>query len=733
MDNNEIVKLNRDIYRKIESSKISEAIDAVINFVELTGAVSLKNDVDQLKMSYDFMLQYLVQGILDPQRDEVLSHIIHTLYTITDRCTITALEKNSYEVFYTRRRELNDTQLSTLTTAWKNAIHKHELLTSVPAEQRNNEAIIASLRERENKETAIFNKLWCSFPINGDDASHVKELIHDEELPTYAKCLFLSGWFLGLMKYYDETKLATIIEIYSAASNEEVQIRALIYAILTLYIYKTRTEGSKLIENRTKAMIDNVHFPNDFATLQFLLARSRNTDNLSKRVREEFMPDIMNMSPDLLRKIKDKNAPLDISDLEANPEWQQFLDNSGITKRIEEFNEMQLDGNDVFISTFSHLKSFPFFQTMSNWFIPYHEDHSVIISTLGSNENALRNIISTAPFLCNSDKYSFCLSLGAVPESQRQMMLNQVKEQNAGIKELKSVSLPDDKKNRESIANKHLQDLYRFFKLFSRRNEFVHVFDMNMDMMSLKYFSNFTDAPQTSTVIAEFYFKNKFYDDAIKYYNHVLANSETVNPHIFQKIGFAYQNLGNARNALRFYNKHLLAHDNDVWTLKHMATCYRQLKRYDKAMEYYKMVEAQQPQSVATILNMGSIMLESGDYNGALQYFLKADFMEGAKHKAWRPIAWCSFLTGNDQRALSYYERIISEDTPTSQDYLNQAHVMLCNKRIVDAINSYKKSIDLEESFDAFSTNFYKDAQQLESRGISAQDTALIIDALKLK
>lgn len=733
MENNELIKLRRNIYTKLEQSRLSETFDDVEKLIDATQTAGMRDEVDQLKMSYRFMLQYLSQGVLDPQRDEVLSRIIQSLYLITDCCTINEQEKLSHEVFYMRRRELNGTPLSMLIEKWKTTLHKHELLSSVPAEQRNNEAITSTLRDCEHSETAIFNKLWCSFPVSIDDSQAVKDIIADDAIPSHAKCLFLSGWFLGLMKFYDETKLASLIEIYTTAQDEEVQIRALIYAILTLYIYKTRTEGSIAIEKRTAALIEHPNFASDFATLQFLLARSRNTDNISRRVREDLMPGLMNMSPDLIKKIKDKNAPLDIADLEANPEWQEFLDNSGITKKMEEFNEMQLDGNDVFISTFSHLKSFPFFQTMSNWFIPYHKNHTVIRNTFGDDENALRSIISNAPFLCNSDKYSFCLSMASVPQSQRQMMLNQVKEQNAGLKELTNAQLPDKKKMRESIANKHIQDLYRFFKLFSRRNEFVRVFDMNMDMMSLKYFSHFTDAPQTSTVIAEFYFKNKFYDDAIKYYNHVMANSETVNPHIFQKMGFAYQNLDNPRAALRAYNKHLLAHEDDVWTLKHMATCYRQLKRYDRSLDYYYKVEELQPQSVAAVLNIGSVLLESGDIEKALQYYMKADFMEGAKHKAWRPIAWCSFLAGNDERALNYYDKIINEDTPTGQDYLNRAHVMLCNKRIPKAIDNYKKSIEKEDSFESFTQNFYKDSEQLNKRGITTQDMALIVDALRLK
>lgn len=733
MEQKHITKLRNNIYELLELSQLNEAFTAVESFIEQSGLISLKDEMNQLKMSYQFMLQYLSQGILDPQRDDVLNRIIRSLYVITDKCVIAANENFSYEVFYTRRREFESTSLNSLIDNWLHNIHKRELLASVPEHQRDYNAINKLYHDTERDETSIFNKLWCSFPTSIDDASTIRNIIDDNKIPSHAKCLFLSAWFLGLMKFYDETKLISLIEIYTLTHDTEVQMRAMIYAILSLYIYNKRIQDSSAIKMRIKAMTEVSTFASDFATLQFLLARTRNTDNISKRVREDLMPGFMDMKPDLINKFKDKNRTLDISDIEANPDWQDFLDSSGINKKIEEFNEMQLNGHDVFISTFSHLKSFPFFQTMSNWFLPYHTNHSVIINTFGNNENTLKDIISNAPFLCNSDKYSFCLSMASVPQSQREIMMHQIREQNAELKDFKKAQLPNDEKSRESITNKHLQDLYRFFKLFSRRREFVSVFDMDMDLMSMPFLEDYTCDNNTVTIIAEFYFKNKFYDDAIKYYNHILKSSDTVNPIIFQKIGFAHQNQGNYRSALNFYNKYLLAHENDIWTLKHMASCYKQLKRYDRAMECYENIEQLQPNSVANTLNTGNCLFESGNYADALQYYLKVDFMDGAKHKAWRPIAWCSFLTQNDQRALNYYDKIITEDKASIQDYINRGHVLLCNNRIQEALENYRQAISLDNDISYFTNTVKADAPQLKLRGISMRDLSLIIDALKLK
>lgn len=47
-----------------------------------------------------------------------------------------------------------------------------------------------------------------------------------------------------------------------------------------------------------------------------------------------------------------------------------------------------------------------------------------------------KKMISASALLCNSDKYSFCLSLAQVPESQRDLMMGQFSAENAAVQEM---------------------------------------------------------------------------------------------------------------------------------------------------------------------------------------------------------------------------------------------------------------------------------------------------------
>lgn len=729
----EINKIHQSAVQCIDDAVINDAFDLISKLVNELGRADLNDELVRLRMSYTFMLKYLEQGVMDPQRNDILSNIRHSLYTLNDQCYIGLLERTSPEVFYVRRRELGATPLVSIVEQYREALKELSLIQSTTAEQVENRAILSRLQEAEALETMLFNKIWSSYPLSPDDAGTLKLCINGDILPVHTRCLLISALFVGLMKFYDETKLLILLEVYSMSDEPQIQLRALTCAMLTMLSHKRSTALSKAMNSRIAAMLDIPEFKNDVWSIQVQLARSRNTENVKNRVKEDLIPNIMKMRPDIIDKLKDKDTQIiDLSDIEANPEWQDWLDQSGITRKIEEFNAMQLEGSDVFIATFSHLKTFPFFKTLSNWFLPFYPAHSAVLENLGAGKLGLAEVVQHAPYLCNSDKFSFCLSLGALPESQRSMMSAQLEEQNAALNEARQAELPDTRKQRVNIINAFIQDLYRFFKLFSRRREFIAVMDnKGLDMTDCLPLSSVTRDAHVLELLGALYFKNGFYDDAIHCFIRLEGMDDVSDDHIYQKIGFAYQNAGKPEQALTYYKRYELLHENDAWNIRHMAACYRAIGKLDKALDYYRQAEAINPDNVSLTLTIGHVLLEMSRTNDALQQYFKADLMPNAKHRAWRPIAWCSFLMNDYDRAIEYYDRIIEEDKPSPQDMLNCGHVLLCQGKTQQAIETYRKSLKLMNGdILKFRTAFKDDAMELRLHGVSAVDQALVPDAV---
>ena len=731
MDKTEISKLRNKLYEYLDSKQLVLAFKTLRVMVDDTQKWELSEELNRLTTSYGYMLQYLSQGVLDPQRDNILSQILVDAYTLTDKTVISLAASQSTHIFYQREQQYKNLKLQNLVEEYIVAQNKIQLLSSVDEANLDNDASTSLMRQCEALESDIFNKLWSSFPLNKDEEENVKALFANEQLPSHLKSLVLSALMLGLSKFFDAPKLILLLDSYCKLNDTELKLRAIINAVIIIYLYRNRINAYKDVLTALKSLEIQSDFEGDMQLIFTRLIHSRNTDNISRKLKDDIMPELQKLSPDLFNKIKGKTpGTIDISDIEENPHWQEWLDKSGITRKLEEYNELQLQGGDVFISTFAKLKSYPFFNTLSNWFLPYHDKCTAVTSAFGGKKHPLTGLFKVMPILCDSDKYSMLLSIAAAPESQRNMMFQQFEAQREQLQELQNEEVQSVMKMRDNIVNRYIQDLYRFFKLYSRRREFKSIFDSDINLTDVECLKPYITHTPTLSVIAEFYFKNGFYDDAIKFYRLMVSNHDA-DPHVYQKIGYSFQSLGKWREALRNYSRYELVDNSDVWNTKQMAQCYRSLHDHTKAIEYYSKALDISPQSVNLCLSLGHCFLDKGDYDKALQQYYKADFMPKAKHRAWRPIAWCSLLTGKHEQAVNYYKKIISEDTATSQDYINYGHVLQVMGNIAEAIVQYRESLALENhNEETFAKQYMADAKYVVNKlGVQACDYALLLDA----
>jgi tetratricopeptide (TPR) repeat protein len=733
MDKAEISKYRKLVNQHLDTRRLVLALKYLKTMVNDTQRWDLSEELNNISTSYNYMLQYLSQGALDPQRDNILAQIITDAYQLTDKTVIALAGPQSTHIFYQRNQQYKNQQLKAMVDEYVVKRGTLQLMDGNNDETiRNNNDETNILRQCENLESDIFNKIWSSFPATTADVETITALLANEELPAHLKSLVLSALTLGLSKFFDAQKLKLLLNSYVTIGDTELKLRALIGAVIIIFLYRNRIAFYNDVVDAFKQLEDEPDFLSDMRLIYTRLIHSRNTENISQKLHDIITPEINKMSSDLLNKIKGKSpGSLEISEIEENPQWQEWLDKSGITNKLEELNELQLQGGDVFISTFSKLKSFPFFNTLSNWFLPYHDKTSITKSAFGDKKHPLTSLFSVMPILCDSDKYSMLLYMASAPESQRNMLFQQFDAQREQLQELQSEETQSVIKMRDNIVNRYIQDLYRFFKLFSRRREFMSIFDTDIKLSDVECLKPFISDTSTLSVIAEFYFKNGFYEDAIKYYRDMISNRDA-DPHVYQKIAFAQQSLGKLRDALKNYSRYELVNNADTWNTKQMAQCYRSMHNYDMAIEYYNKALELSPQSVNLCLNLGHCYLDKGEYDNALQQYYKADFMPKAKHRAWRPIAWCSLLTGKHEQAVNYYEKIINDDTPSSQDYLNYGHVLQSMGRIADALTQYRKSLDLDgNDQEAFSRLYFDDAKYLVNKlGIPSSDYALVLDAV---
>lgn len=100
-------------------------------------------------------------------------------------------------------------------------------------------------------------------------------------------------------------------------------------------------------------------------------------------MREEIIPEMMR-NVNIMRNMKfgfEENP----EENDLNPDWEKAFESSGLGDKIREMNELQLEGADVYMSTFAQLKTYPFFKEPYNWFYPFDMHHSSIIKEFDSS------------------------------------------------------------------------------------------------------------------------------------------------------------------------------------------------------------------------------------------------------------------------------------------------------------------------------------------------------------
>ena len=689
-----ITKKLKEIYTHIEQRQLKQAIDGVKAAVEQSQHWTITERIAELETNYQYMLHYLIEGKKDPEQQHIYEKLIRDLYAVADDAAGQLLLQESSSLFYDKSRLL---QVRTSPSM--------EDYRSVLLQQADTFTFIDLLEEGEEKERRLkenelahektlqdlFYTLFASPRAHADMMASYRTFLEDDQIPVYDKSIFLSALTMNVLQRFDAAKVELLLDVCRHPEVELV-IRAIIGFI-----------------------------------------QAHETEKITKRLTEEILPEMMKLSPMIGKKINLDEWMGESGLDEKNPEWQKILDETGLTDKLQEFSELQLEGADVFHSTFSNLKSYPFFQEMSNWFLPFNPRHSSI-RQLFSDKSEGVSLIETmfrSSLICNSDKYSFCLSIMMMPENYRRMIISQLGaegEELTKMQEEEGVLNPYQKE--DTLIKQYIQDLYRFFKLYRRRSEFRDIFSLPLNYHLIEAFHPVVLQPQHLEQIALYYFEKNNFDEALVAYTMLTEAAGVAKSEFWQKIGYCRQMLADTGGALDAYLHADLIDENNTWVLHRIAHCYRVLKQPDIALNYYRRLEQFRPDDLHIQLSIGHCYLELKQYDTALNYYFKVELLDSQNRRAWRSVAWCAFLSRKFDVARKYYAQIM-ENKPNAHDFLNAGHVELCMEENKKAVSLYRSSLEKAGSFDAFRSMLAEDEEELQEAGVNTAILPIILDKIR--
>ena len=476
-------------------------------------------------------------------------------------------------------------------------------------------------------------------------------------------------------------------------------------------------------------------FREDVARIYRQMLLCQETEKIDKKMREEIIPEMLkNVSS--MKNMRFGFEENDEENNDMNPDWEDAFEKSGLGDKLREMNELQLEGADVYMSTFAALKNYPFFREVHNWFYPFSKQQSNVLKAMkqaGNQGGSLLDLILQSGFFSNSDKYSLFFTIHQLPQSQQDMMLSQLNEQQvAELAEKSNVETMKRFNERPgTVSNQYLHDLYRFFKLSVRKSEFRDIFKEKLDLHHVPALDNILYWEDVLFPIADFYLAKERWDEAIEIYEELesIGGFEGESAEYYQKFGYALQKRKKYAEAIQAYLKADTLKPDNIWNNRHLAICYRLNRNYQAALTYYKKVEEAAPEASTAVFYIGSCLAELGQYEEALNYFFKLDFIENNCIKAWRGIGWCSFISQKYEQAMKYYEKII-EQKPLAIDYMNAGHVAWVMGDIQKAAVFYGKAITASGNRERFLEMFHKDEESLLTQGIREEDIPLMLDLL---
>lgn len=733
MNKSIINKQYKEIINLLDKRSFREALQAIELLIFDTQDWELRSSFEEIYTSYQYMLQYMRQGSIDPDRDKLYNKLLSTAYQIADKARILKLTPSSTEFYFDRiryyklipLRSLPELQLE-LETYTEDIAVEH-LLTN----DANQEMKLDSIRRRhEQAYSELFYRTWLSDKWTETDEEEARNFLTSLLVQINDLSLFISAITLSLMEYFDIRKFMLLFDAYQHSSNE-VNQRALVGIALIIFMYDERLSIYPEVAARINLLNEDTDFSNEMNRIQIQLLRSRETKKIDKKMREEIIPEMMR-NVNISRKLDiDDNDEENASD-DQNPDWEDWMERSGMNDKLKEMSELQMEGADVYMSTFAQLKTYPFFHDMANWFYPFDAQHSSVVrafSTTANKRNILLDSILQSGFFCNSDKYSFCLTITQIPPNQREMMTQQFEAQNEALSEAKHYEkMLAYSQRAETISNQYIQDLYRFFKIYPRRHEFRDLFEESLNLQYCKTLKDTFNNVEHMLTLAGYFFAKDYLLEALMLYQDIIKETEG-NAEIYQKIGYCFQKNKNYSKAIEAYLQADLLKPDNVWTNRHLAISYRQSGQYGKALEYYKKVEAAQSENLTVILQIGLCLAELKQYDEALAYFFKLEYLDNESIKSQRAIAWCSFVTRKFEQAMKYYSKIL-EKKPQMQDYLNAGHVAWVTRNIDTAVQRYAIALTLSDKT-VFINQFDKDKEILLKLGINKNDFPLMIDLIK--
>ena len=733
-----------DIRTQVLNRQLGKAINALENYLL---ANPRQQDMDQLisiRNDYQLLTSYWERGFDDPQREQLYDQLLRRVYVLnTNIHSYWQLSESAFlKAIHLRPRKIRkDWSMSAVRASMEAFVSDVALLELEPEHTRQQKSDNLYQQHWELMRD-LFDYIFTSRQWRDSLADAFLDMLLSPTLASVDQQLIVSAITLSAMQHFCIQKFRVLCEVYRNATDEPLRQRALVGWVLCADAKAAQlyTEMQQMVAT----LCSDLRTQNELAELQMQLIYCLQADADRDTIQKEILPDIMNGSKMKMTQGGLVEMDEDTLDDILHPEASE-LAVERMEQSMKRMVDMQKQGADIYFGGFSQMKRFPFFNDISNWFVPFYSQHPGISQTWNNNRGGkfLKTITKVGAF-CDSDKYSFVLAFNQVLDRLPQNILKMVEQGEATAMPIGGEMPLDEQLSPAFIRRSYLQNLYRFYRLYPTRSEFSNPFadnafdEDNGEDRQLLFFANslFTldVLAQQSLTVAKFLMKRQFYSQALKVLENVPDSQHDLQ--YFLMTGSTLQHLPQTtyRSAAECFHQALQLQPDNERAKAGLARAYFANQKYDEALEAYQALLAQQPDHRTYQLNAAICLLNVGRSEEALKMLYKLSYLNPDDLTVNRVMAWALTISNKYEQADKLYCQLLAIQQPAPSDMLNYGYCLWFSRNVVTAIGMFRQflSSQTEEAFSIETEFMQTEHQLLADHGITDTEIQLMLDAITL-
>ncbi len=624
--------------------------------------VSERQQIDALRANYNYIKHYLLTGYDDDQRKTLYHDLTVEAYNLSSQLLATTL------------LETNRTYVHAHDAAVKANIHLDDIAATL---RSYSDRLQSATRQSDSTETAetvyeqyyayrraVFNTLYTMPVLSSSQETTLATLLCADATSATDCRLMLCAMMLSQQLIFDIRMFRVLVAVVVGTADEVLRAQALTALVLSPpnEIERRLFRGELAEAIAQLRTVDTIG--DELFELQLQLLISADTKRNQRTVRDIFNPLLRQSQQEMERASRPPTDDEKLEDI-LNPGRDEATMHA-LEDNMQRVYRLYQQGVDIFYDGFSHAKRYPFFYTLTNWFVPFSIHHPQLAGIdLGDFPPALIGRLMGRQMLCDSDLYSFYLNFAhlyrLMPEEQRRMIYNG------------EVTIDYDP-DIDPVANARrlfLQDLYRFYHLYPSAADFTNPFAAEETLVFLTWnelAGLITDDNALQQLAKELLQRD--YHTALSQLLDLQFDHKSVSYHKFRALMAEHQK--DYKTASKYYEVALSRETDNIALLLRSAEVAQKARLYPQAAKQYKAyldliadddtVDAAERAEVEYQYALSCLQMRKPKDVMNILYKLYYLYEENVKYRS--ALAFAQLLTGEIDKARNTYCSIPDAQLP---------------------------------------------------------------------